>query len=56
MTTKEMQVKITALEIIKMLRDYQISVGNSVAGEMARDMTLDALKEVTQEIREKYGV
>lgn len=38
---------------IKILEAYQIPVGNSPAGELARDWTYDALKQIRQEIRER---
>jgi hypothetical protein len=38
---------------IKIIEAYQIPVGNSAAGEMARDWTYDALKEIRDEIRER---
>jgi hypothetical protein len=38
---------------IKIIGAYQIPVGNSPAGEMARDWTYDALKEIRDEIRER---
>jgi hypothetical protein len=36
---------------IKIIEAYQIPAGNSPAGEMARDWTHDALKEIRDEIR-----
>jgi len=36
---------------IKIIEAYQIPVGNSAAGEMARDWTYDALMEIRDEIR-----
>jgi hypothetical protein len=36
---------------IKIIEAYQIPIGNSAAGEMARDWTYDALKEIRDEIR-----
>jgi hypothetical protein len=36
---------------IKVIESYQIPVGNSAAGEMARDWTVDALKDIRDEIR-----
>ena len=38
-------------ECIKIIEAYQIPVGNSPAGEMARDWTYDALKEIRDQIR-----
>jgi hypothetical protein len=36
---------------IKVIKAYQIPIGNSAAGEMARDWTVDALKYIRDEIR-----
>jgi len=36
---------------IKIIGEHQIPVGNSAAGEMAREWTYDALKEIRDEIR-----
>lgn len=36
---------------IKIIEAYQIPIGNSPAGEMARDWTYDALKEIRDAIR-----
>jgi hypothetical protein len=36
---------------VKIIKAYQIPVGNSAAGEMARDWTVDALKYIRDEIR-----
>ena len=36
---------------IKIIEAYQIPIGNSPAGEMARDWTVDALKYIRDEIR-----
>jgi hypothetical protein len=36
---------------IKIIEAYQIPVGKSAAGEMARDWTVDALKYIRDEIR-----
>jgi hypothetical protein len=36
---------------IKIIEAYQIPVGNSAAGELARDWTVDALKYIRDEIR-----
>jgi hypothetical protein len=36
---------------IKVIKAYQIPIGNSPAGEMARDWTVDALKDIRDEIR-----
>jgi hypothetical protein len=36
---------------IKVIGAYRIPIGNSEAGELARDWTLDALKYIRDEIR-----
>ncbi len=43
-------------ECINKIETYQISVGNSAAGEMACDWTYDALKEIRDEIKQHFGV
>jgi len=35
----------------KLLREYRVSVGNSAAGEIAAEMTMDALRELHAAIR-----
>ena len=41
---------------INKIETYQISVGNSAAGEMACDWTYDALKEIRDDIKLHFGV
>jgi hypothetical protein len=43
-------------ECINKIETYQISVGNSAAGEMACDWTYDALKEIHDDIKETFGL
>ena len=43
-------------ECIDKIETYQISVGNSPAGEMACDWTYDALKEIRYDIKETFGL
>jgi hypothetical protein len=43
-------------ECINKIETYQISVGNSAAGEMACDWTYDALKEIRDDIKETFGL
>ena len=43
-------------ECIDKIETYQISVGNSPAGEMACDWTYDALKEIRDDIKETFGL
>lgn len=38
-------------EVIKIIEEYQIPVGNSPAGEMACEWTLDALADIRDAIR-----
>jgi hypothetical protein len=40
-------------EAVKLIESYRIPVGNSAAGEMACDMTRDALNEICDTLREK---
>lgn len=37
-------------EAIKVMRNYKVSVGNSAAGEIACEMTLDNLREIVAEL------
>ena len=43
-------------ECIDKIETYHIPVGNSAAGEMACEMTYDALKEIRDEIKQHFGV
>ena len=43
-------------ECINKIETYRIPVGNSAAGEIACEMTYDALKEIRDEIKEHFGV
>ena len=43
-------------ECINKIETYHIPVGNSVAGEMACEWTYDALKEISDEIKECFGI
>ena len=43
-------------ECIDKIETYQISVGNSGAGELACEWTYDALKEIRNDIKETFGV
>ena len=38
-------------KLLTFVEEYQIPVGNSAAGEIACDMTYEALKEIRDEIR-----
>ena len=43
-------------ECINEIETYQIPVGNSSAGEMACKWTYAALKEIRDEIKQRFGV
>ncbi len=43
-------------ECIDEIETYQIPVGNSAAGEMACEWTYDALKDIRQNIKDKFAV
>ena len=43
-------------ECIDKIETYHIPVGNSAAGEMACEWTYDALKEISDEIKERFGI
>jgi len=43
-------------DCIDKIETYRIPVGNSAAGEMACEMTYDALMEIRDEIKEHFGV
>ena len=43
-------------ECIDKIETHRIPVGNSAAGEMACEWTYSALKEISDEIREHFGV
>ena len=48
--------ELVVRECIDKIETYQISVGNSPAGEMACDWTYDALKEIRYDIKETFGL
>ena len=43
-------------QCIDSIETYRIPCGNSAAGEMACEWTYDALKEIRDEIKEKFGM
>ena len=56
---EQFQAKFAELivaECVDKIETYRIPVGNSAAGEMACEWTYDALKEISDEIREHFGV
>ena len=50
----EMFANLIIEECINKIETYQISVGNSAAGEMACEWTYDALKEIRDDIKETF--
>lgn len=49
-------VELTVKECIKIIESQQVSVGNSAAGEMAAEWTMDALRDCRSDIREHFGI
>lgn len=47
-------VELTVKECIKIIESQQVSMGNSAAGEMAAEWTMDALRDCRTEIREHF--
>ena len=43
-------------ECVNEIETYQIPVGNSPAGEMAGEWTYESLKEIQNNIKEKFGI
>ena len=43
-------------ECLDKIETHRIPVGNSAAGEMACEWTYDALKEISDEIKQHFGV
>ena len=58
MTFEEIEkfAELIIKDCIHEIETYQIPVGNSAAGEMAREWTYDALKEIRNGIMERFGV
>ena len=48
--------KLIIKECVKSIEQYEIPVGNSAAGELACEWTYNALKEIRDEIKEKFDV
>lgn len=46
----------TIKSCVEEIHNYQVPVGNSSAGEMACEWTLDALRDVRQAIYDKHGI
>ena len=55
-TRIEKFAELIVRECIDKIETYRIPVGNSAAGEMACEMTYDALKEIRDEIKQHFGV
>lgn len=43
-------------ECIDIIETHKIPVGNSAAGEMACEWTYDALKQIRDQIKERFGI
>ncbi len=52
----EKLIELVVKECIDSIETYKIPVGNSAAGEMACEWTYDALTEIRDEIKEKFGL
>ena len=53
---KEKFAELIVRECIDKIETHRIPVGNSAAGEMACEWTYSALKEISDEIKEHFGV
>ena len=53
---EEKFAELIVRECIDKIETYRIPVGNSAAGEMACEWTYDALKEISDEIKERFGI
>ena len=56
MAWMEKFAELIVKECINKIETHQIPVGNSAAGEMACEWTYAALKEISGEIKEHFGV
>jgi hypothetical protein len=52
----EKLVELVVKECINKIETYRIPVGNSASGELACEWTYSALKEIRDEIKERFGV
>lgn len=52
----EMFANLLIKECINHIEQHEIPVGNSAAGELACEWTYNALKEIRNEIKEKFGI
>ena len=48
--------KLIIKECVKSIEQHEIPVGNTAAGELACEWTYNALKEIRNEIKEKFDV
>ena len=49
-------VQMVVAECIDSIETYRIPISNSPVGELACEWTYDALKEIRNEIKEKFGL
>lgn len=54
--TNEKFAELIVRQCIDIIETYRIPVGNSAAGEMACEWTYDALKDIRDEIKEKFEI
>jgi hypothetical protein len=55
-TFAKLIIKECVKECVKSIEQHEIPVGNSAAGELACEWTYNALKEIRNEIKEKFDV
>ena len=52
----ETLVKLVAQECVTIIESQRVSVGNSPAGELACEWTMDALRDCRDEIKDHFGL
>ena len=52
----ETLVKLVAQECVTIIESQKVSVGNSPAGELACEWTMDALRDCRDEIKDHFGL
>lgn len=52
----EKLIRLTVLECIRSIEEYRVPVGNSVSGELACEWTMSSLRDLRDEIEEKFGI
>ena len=52
----ETLVKLVAKECVTIIESQRVSVGNSPAGELACEWTMDALRDCRDEIKDHFGL